>query len=151
MCLFKSEVIKPNEDLVCYKVVRVEDNGELVGPYRLTPYKLNARMTAVFEHNFEYIEETFNGHSVQTNYKLGCGLMVEGGVFHSFVNKEDAIEFVRRYGNPEVKNQVHECIIPKDSDVIFLGEFQNRPSYGSSEIIVTDKKLIVMDKIIDFQ
>lgn len=144
MCLFNSEVIKPSEDLVCYKVVRVEDNGELVAPYQLSPYKLNTRMTAVFEHSWEYEEKVFNGHSVQTYYKLGLGLMVEGGLFHSFVNKEDVIDFVRRYGNPEVKLQIHECIIPKDSGIVFVGKFRNRASYASSEIIVTDK-------IINFQ
>lgn len=143
MCLLKSEVIKPNEDLVCYKVVRVKANGELVSPYRLTPYKLITRMTAVFNHNVDYKEEVFNGHSVQTLYELGRGLIVEGGVFHSFVTKEDAIKFVMWFGNPEVKIQVHECIIPKDSNVIFLGKFRNMASYASSEIIVTDKTIYI--------
>lgn len=144
MCLFKSKVIKPNEDLVCYKVVRVEDNGNLFSPYRLTPYKLNTRMIAVFEKKLDYTEETFNGHLVQIDRRLGCGLMVESGAFHSFVHKEDAIEFVTGYGKPEVKIQVHKCIIPKDSAVIFLGEFRNMASYASSEIIITNE-------IIDFQ
>lgn len=164
MCLLNAKLIeKPEQDIICYKIFRDCDPLELRGVpfdvtmslYRDYQFVIGYKMTAHCDYGeaFAYDRKNvyrINNTDVALEYAdLERGVLgnVTSGVFHSFKILDDAINYFRfarlLFDKNDPTFTIRECIIPKDSDVIFLGMFHGKESYGSSNIIVTDKAIPV--------
>lgn len=169
MCLLSAKLIeKPEQDLICYKIFRDCDPLELRGVpfdvtmslYRDYQFVIGYSMTAHCDYGEAFECDRKNIYRINNTYVsleypdierdiLGN---VTSGVFHSFKTLEGAVKCYRSnlhylltglmIGKDPLMT-IRECIIPKDSDVIFLGMFQGQESYGSSNIIVTNKAIPV--------
>lgn len=152
MCLYGAKQITANDDLVCYKLVaRNKETGELKSPFVCTNLTANERLTATW-YSGKNIAWKFNGHEVDISSLCNGIEMVNGGCFHSFRFKDQAFDFLWNdvpLHYDHIKDDayelvVYECIIPKDSKVIFSGLFPIRDdrghfSFASSEIIIKEE------------
>lgn len=144
MCLSNAKIISPNEDLVCYKVCLVADR-KVFSPYQYFPLKIGKRLKAFYDIDGVFSDEeiSINGHKFEGRKYQNIEedlYLAEGGVFHSFVKKEDAFSHIQQnFGKWAWR--IYECIIPKDSKLVLKGYFDSvnlYDSYGSSEIILKE-------------
>lgn len=164
MCLLNAKSIGNSEqDIICYKLFRDCDPLELRGvPFDVTmslyhdyQFVIGHKMTAqcdygeAFECDIKNIYRIKNTDVSLQYADIERGILgnVTSGVFHSFKTLEGAVNYYRLirllFEENDPSLTIRECIIPKDSDVIFLGQFHGQDSYGSSNIIVTDKAIPV--------
>lgn len=117
MCLNKAVRIKPEEDIVCYKLFYKRDSDNtLYSLYRRSPYKLNNTKNTCAENPKIYCS--------------GFSYHIEGNALHSFANYEDAKKYKSKYH----KAIIVKCIIPKNSKYIYEGVFSDVKSYASQKI-----------------
>lgn len=114
------------DDIVCWKILYVDGNGQLSTYFMQTPVLLGKKLKARGR-----IRSQFYGH----NYGI------EGGLIHTFKEKNDAYALA-------IKNStiaIVKCIIPKGTRY-YEGEFDCMgTSYGSKEVIISDKISYVGD------
>lgn len=154
------------EDIVCYKIFRrhtwkyntwnlwnLTDNEyneakEVTEIEYITPFR-----SAIFELGKLYEEKVhdvkFLDNTERVNHIKEFRTNLTYGIYHSFVELEDAIELARDLYNPQPNVGIYEmvvvkCIIPKGS-VYYEGTFDgNQLSYGSKAIYFTEE--IVWDE-----
>lgn len=108
------------DDIVCWKVLYVGGNGQLLTYFMQTPVRLGKKLKARGR-----IRSQFYGNNYQ----------IDGGLIHTFKEKKDA--YVYAMENSTIA--IVKCIIPKGTRY-YEGKFQDLGiSYGSKEIIVSDK------------
>ena len=108
MCLCDAKIIKPEDDLICYKIFReytcddasvdfekmsMKWNDKIVSYFRNYVFELNRRMVAecsLGDGMKFYMNEVNGHHYIQDEYKN-----VESGVFHSFKHLYDAAIYLR--------------------------------------------------------
>lgn len=146
MCLTNPKRIFPTEDIMCWKVFLhvqqqgtdpegIDDTAKLKSVFFDYEYVPNKRIIACpfMYSDSDLLEE--NGHL----YTVDDDNNVESGVFHSFASIEDLIEEFRPFLLSEENAVIYKCVIPKDSQLVFEGEFGGgKKCYGSSNIIIFD-------------
>lgn len=154
MCLSNAVLIDPpHEDITVYKIFIETKDGKTRSIFREYEFMLNERLSAECDYD-EYgwlarRAKKFRNTDIMVTLVSDESEEISkiySGVFHSFRYLEDAVKILSTlvaedaYGkmiNGEVT--IRKCIIPKDSDVIFLGKYNQSESYGSKNIIVTDE------------
>lgn len=120
MCLWSKD-IKPKklkEDLIVYKIFRLDYNMGFVTPYQ--NYSLGEIFKGKFFKTDQFGHNEFANDCGQLGYAIIYG-------FHFYVKKEDAIKQItewekyRKIANEEFGNEygplfISECIIKKDSE-----------------------------------
>lgn len=123
MCLLRDprSRLKAKEDIVCYKVFKVNDNHEIVSPFHTF---------------FIWTPKTVITDKVRGVNHYGDGY-VEKGYFHSFKNMDDAMDLCRGVNTcTHFHNAiVCKCIIPKGS-YYYKGWFRNRHSFASKSLMI---------------
>lgn len=123
MCLTNIEKITPQEDIICYKLLRVDPNecdSDMWSPYQSKSWKIG-RMESLKRN-----EPTL----YSSGYKKYAIL---GGAYHSYQNITDIpVEFLSRS-----EFVVCKCIIPKSSKYVYSGynnENKNSKGYASQKL-----------------
>ena len=129
MCLNKAVRIKPEKDIVCYKLFYKRDSDNtLYSLYKGSPYKLNntknTRKSKPNLYCFEFLgEKTYD---------------VFESALHSFANYEDTKFFKEDAGIfkniKSIKSIIVKCIIPKSSEYIYEGTFRGVKAYASQKL-----------------
>lgn len=123
MCLTNIEKITPQEDIICYKLLRVdptECDSDMLSPYQSKSWKIG-RMESLKRN-----EPTV----YSSGYKK---YIIRGGAYHSYKNIADIpVEFLLRS-----EFVVCKCIIPKSSKYVYSGynnENKNSKGYASQKL-----------------
>lgn len=132
MCLTVTKKIKPTEDIVCYKCVRVytlHNSYAHVSPF----YKHTVWIPNVTNHIKPAEREIILNKEPQKND------MIESGAFHTYKNLSDAEAEATAFGL-----RVLECVIPKESMYVYEGlaprwsqtlhEYIQVPGYASQRL-----------------
>lgn len=109
------------EDILCYKVLREHAERTISSFY----YNHFWRLGVVDE----------NHQPLQLDRYSGV-IYIHGGVYHSYKNKDDAVEFWRTHN---VNIGVYECIIPKGSRIYYGVDDAERRCFGSNKLKVVKK------------
>ena len=107
MCLTNIEKITPQEDIVCYKVFKVnrkELDSDLLSPCQDKKWKLGRTETLRRIEPIRYVNQL---HQYTVN----------GGAYHSYQTLNDV--YANYFDNP--RYVVCKCIIPKDSKYVYSG------------------------------
>ena len=123
---YKKSVKVAEEDIVCWKVVTVDNYGKVLTAYRDFPVQLGKRLRAKGKIK-----------CARTVFKLASGEEVyyhdfEGGLIHTYADKRSAYLLASDYSITAVV----KCIIPKGSKY-YEGDFFRDKGYASKNIIVT--------------
>ena len=134
-----SKVKIAEEDIVCWKWLRLHKNGKLFSPYQCNRYYLNDRMKDDVRVNKNATDS--RGEDITHTLDRGC--------FHTFKHYDDA-KFASGDSTWEWSsilsstfNLVVKCIIPKGSKY-YEGDFclfrcEPMESYASKELKITDE------------
>lgn len=107
------------KDILCYKVLREHPECNISSFYYTHFWRLG-----VVDENYQPLQ--LDGYTG----------VIYGGVYHSYQNKDDAIEFWYAHNGGV---GVYECLIPKGS-IIYYGVDNNAKScFGSSKLKVVRK------------
>jgi len=129
MGMIRAEKITHDENIDCYKI-EVRTNGKWgrwVSSWRGSRLKYG-RTNCI--------------KSIKKRYLPSLGAdIIEGGVFHSFANKDDAYKSARsfkfRYRHRGQKVRIIHCIIPPNC-ICYKGKFAGFDTYASTSIIKRD-------------
>lgn len=121
MCLRDPKLILHDNDIVCYKYLRVSENGTILeSPYFSKQWAIGRTESLKKRTGPDIVNEGFM-------------TAINGGAYHSYASLEDA-----RYDASCVCTYPYaivECIIPKNSKYTYLGNvFYNEPSYASQKL-----------------
>lgn len=161
MCLYNAKVIKPEEDLICYKIFRRNQRNNRLTTFfnkfivhENTPLRAFCADEDFIKEHRGHMVETFNGHPVETfDDPMRETYSTYSGVFHCFAEQKDALHFLKTIipnfyqnclGDKSNVPVVHKCVIPKESRVVFEGYYDIMPdlpskSYASSHLIVKEE------------
>ena len=108
MCLTNVEKITPQEDIICYKLFKIDPtvcDSDMWSPFYSKSWKIGKMETL-----------KRNAATVYSSYYNGCKKnMIQGGAYHSYQHIADIpVEFLLR---SEIV--VCKCIIPKGSTVVY--------------------------------
>lgn len=145
MCLENCKQIQTEEDIVCYKIF-FEEDGMLTSPLHKCYWKKGKEKIDTKPLKFCY-EETGSGHYYYTDrlkpFHENDSLIIDGGVFHSFKNLDDAILYAESffYYSTITHFIVCECVIPAKNELLFEGKTRIcnnglADSYGSQRMMV---------------
>lgn len=131
MCLLNPKRIFPENDIVCYKVLKLSKDDINIFKSIYCPYN--------WKLNKEY--ET---HSQPTIIDYSQYKILSDNAFHTFKSLDDAVEhrksvvnmFSYAYSPKEIV--VAKCIIPKHSCRIYEGEYIEHISYASTSLIIKE-------------
>ena len=133
MCLVFAKKYEQKGDIVCYKVCkRLKKSGkDVCHPDLLPYYQLGNRQLAgdtVFfsvHRNEPYVLNELKSTGQDDSVLINDSPLnyIDGGAFHTFTSEEDAINFYYTKLNPDSDIVVIKCIIPKDSNFIYIGDF----------------------------
>lgn len=129
MCLEIKENQKSliaKKDITCYKLVVVNNDGNL---------------TTLFQKTSVILGNNYNS-SIERYYNT-----IEKGI-HSFTKLKEAKEFLKIIKDETTRVRIVKCIIPKDS-LYFNGMFNNYKSMASNQILYT-KEIININFFIYF-
>lgn len=127
---------RAKEDVICYKVVRLEVNETISTPYQtalISNEVINGEKPFIAQNNRgkELTEEAF-----EIQYQDYCWSRVYGNAIHTFATKNgaktEATEL--RAFLPGHKYRVYKCIIPKDT-LYYEGDFEGKKSFASQKIV----------------
>lgn len=123
MCLTNIEKITPQEDIICYKLFRVDPNecdSDMWSPYQPKSWKIGKMESLKRNEPTVY----------SPGYKK---YIILGGAYHSYQNITDIpVEFLSRS-----EFVVCKCIIPKSSKYVYSGynnENENSKGYASQKL-----------------
>jgi hypothetical protein len=117
MCVYIAQKkIEITEPLVVYKIEKFYQSNYYVSYYM---------------HNRLKFGRTDIKHKISLILDNEIDMCIDGGFFHSYANKSDALNRCKRN---LFTSRVIECIIPIDCD-IYEGIFNDKKSYASSSII----------------
>jgi len=119
-----SKIVIAEEDIICYKVLRVFSTGGIEAPFRKFQYEVGE--TYHTDKRLKKIWDHANGVYV---IKKG---------FHSFPHHIDAVSFNKRILPYTLNSKVYKCIIPKGTRMI-LGHFYGMPSIVSETIKIIER------------
>jgi hypothetical protein len=143
MCLYNHKLIKPEEDIVCYKVARRRKNdksGRYYAPFR--------RGCAYRPESTKYADPKLSPEVVEAHETAGSCLRLEEGVLHTFKDEHIALEYMAKLYdyykgyNGGMIYAVLECTIPADAEYVFEGFYDSTfydhalKCYGSSKLNV---------------
>ena len=140
MCLTNIEKITPQEDIICYKLFKIDPtvcDSDMWSPFHSKSWKIEKMET--LKRNKPTVYSSYYCNGCQKN-------MIQGGAYHSYQNIADIpVEFLLR---PEIV--VCKCIIPKSSKYIYSGynnENKNSKGYASQklkpvEIVHVDERML---------
>ena len=139
MCLTNIEKITPQEDIICYKLFKINPTAcysDMWSPFHSKSWKIEKMETL-----------KRNKPTVYSSYYNGCKKqIIQGGAYHSYQNIADIpAEFLLR---PEIV--VCKCIIPKSSKYVYSGcnnDNKNSKGYASQklkpvEVVYVDKRMV---------
>lgn len=138
MCLYSAKKVTPEEDILVYKVLRIRKRSvnllnikEYCSPYHWdTVWYLRERKD---------IDASEPELVRQVSMFEGEYFRIQGNAFHSFKNKEKAMEeagyLELMLDEPEGVYVVGEFIIPKDSRYVYEGSYSGSVSYASSSLV----------------
>lgn len=125
MCLDNAIRINPENDIVCYKLFYkcpfAKDNN-LYSVFQQSPYKLNNTKSTRVKQPKVYCSEYGGKKTYQ----------IHQSALHSFANYGDTVDYKEKSvfkGACIVK-----CIIPKNSEYVYFGVFDNKKSYASQKL-----------------
>lgn len=145
MCLENCKQIQTEEDIVCYKIFCVED-GMLKSPLHKCYWETGVEKIDTESLKWCY-KETGTGFYYHTNRfspeDENDSLIIDGGVFHSFKNLDDAILYAESFFDYQTITHfiVCECVIPAKNELLFEGKTcvcntGLADSYGSNRMMV---------------
>lgn len=154
MCLSNAVLIDPpHEDITVYKLFIETKDGRILSVFREYEFMPNTKLSAECDYD-EYgwlarrVKKFRNTDIMVTmvpDESEGIS-KIYSGVFHALRYLEDAVKLFSTFIAEDAFGKmingemtIRKCIIPKDSDVIFLGKYNQSESYGSKNIIVTDE------------
>lgn len=114
-----SKIVVAENDIVCYKILRVFSKDGIKSPFQDFQYKIGE--TYHTDKRLRKIRDSANGVYV---IKKG---------FHSFPHHIDAVSFNKESLLCSLNSKVYKCIIPKGTRMIF-GAFGGRTSIASEAI-----------------
>ena len=120
MCLTNFEKITPQEDIICYKLFKIDPtacDSDMWSPFHSKSWKIEKMETL-----------KRNAPTVYSSYYNGCKKqIIQGGAYHSYQNIADIpVEFLLY---PDFV--VCKCIIPKSSKYVYSGcDNDNKNSKG---------------------
>ena len=103
MCLMHARLLSQKDDIKCYKLVKINEDGVMTSPFRTTK-TWKVRRTYVPPDTWD----GYNGTSV-----------VKGKAYHTYKNYAHAREHASLL--PCFKWAIIECIIPKTSKYTYIG------------------------------
>lgn len=139
MCLTNIEKITPQEDIICYKLFKIDPtvcDSDMWSPFQSKHWKIGKMET--LKRNAPTVYSSYYCNGCQKN-------MIHGGAYHSYQNIADIpIEFLLCPGFVVCK-----CIIPKSSKYVYSGcnnDNKNSKGYASQklkpvEIVHVDKRM----------
>ena len=143
MCLHGHKLIKPEEDIVCYKVAKRRKNDKS-GRY----YPPFVRGFVYRTESTKYASPELSPEVVEAHETAGSSLRLEEGALHTFKDLHIALEYMAKLSdyykgfNEGMIYVVLECTIPTDTKYVFEGlydsTFYDHPlkCYGSSKLNV---------------
>lgn len=137
MCLktFTDEPKVAEEDIVCYKFLRLLGDGTLFSPYQGFTYELGKEYSAEFTvFPNEYYEFSKVGPECTKTVKIHYA--IEQGL-HSIHGADRADFYADQYS--EVYNSTYavvECVIPKGA-YYYEGTWYGKPGYASNRLTAT--------------
>ena len=139
MCLTNIEKITPQEDIICYKLFKIDPtacDSDMWSPFYSKSWKIGKMETL-----------KRNAPIAYSSYYNGCKKnMIHGGAYHSYQNIADIpVEFLLY---PDFV--VCKCIIPKSSKYVYSGcnnDNKNSKGYVSQklkpvEFVHVDKRMV---------
>ena len=139
MCLTNIEKITPQEDIICYKLFKINPTAcysDMWSPFHSKSWKIE-KMETLKRNKPTVYSSCYNGCKKQ---------IIEGGAYHSYQNIADIpVEFLLRPGIVVCK-----CIIPKSSKYVYSGynnENKSSKGYASQklkpvEFVHVDKRMV---------
>ena len=139
MCLTNIEKITPQEDIICYKLFKIDPtvcDSDMWSPFYSKSWKIG-KMETLKRNAATVYSSYYNGHK---SHKI------QGGAYHSYQNIADIpVEFLLF---SEIV--VCKCIIPKSSKYVYSGcnnGDQNSKGYASQklkpvEIVYVDERMV---------
>jgi hypothetical protein len=125
MCLVRAKLITPEEDIVCYKFLKVEGDKYL-SPYQYREYKLG-RTLSLKRNNLPLVADIH-----------GRTPMIYKGAFHSIKLLKVAKEYAKSSSDWSTGQKydmiVMKCIIPKNSNYVYKGIFNGSQGFASQKI-----------------
>lgn len=127
MCLTNIEKITPQEDIICYKLFKIDPTvcgSDMWSPFIKSKHWKIGKMETLKR----------NAPAVYSSYYNGCKKqIIQGGAYHSYQNIADIpIEFLLCPGFVVCK-----CIIPKSSKYVYSGcnnDSKNSKGYASQKL-----------------
>ena len=127
MCLIIKQ-LEPkiaDKDIICYKLVkRTKTKGIYESIFRGFEYII--RQLYISNIDIRFVSKIIKP------YIYSCFYIIEGGMFHSYVDRFWVISNTSPYYT------ALKCIIPKGA-YYFIGSFDYKPSYASSQIKILEE------------
>ena len=138
MCLYSAKKVTPEDDILVYKALRVTKRSEnlLTIKEYCSPYHWETRWHSRERKDIDASEPELVR---QASLFEGEYFRIQGNAFHSFKDKEKALEeagyLEYMHDEPVGVYVVGEFIIPKDSRYVYEGSYSGSVSYASSSLV----------------
>jgi len=156
MCLTKAKLIKTENDIVCYKVLKIR-SGKLLSPiigrdfHQITyEYELNRTELQPYYIYPEYriqSEKEYMGKKFKKS-----SITIGNGAFHSFKYERSAFKYAKRlsydsfyateFPGDICQYIVVKCIIPKNSKYIYKGKISGEHMIGYASSAITPIEIV---------
>ena len=120
MCLKDPKLVLQDNDIVCYKFLRVGENGILESPYFPKQWTIGRT-------------ESLEKRTAPDIVTEGFMTSINGGAYHSYASLEDACYDAACVC--DYPYAIVECVIPQNSKYTYLGNvFYSEQSYASQKL-----------------
>lgn len=120
MCLMNARLLSQKDDIKCYKLVKINEDGVMTSPFRTTK---TWKVGRTYQIRNDVPPDTWDDH--QEAY------VVNGKAYHTYKNYAHARENASLL--PCFKWAIIECIIPKTSKYTYIGgssvDLKGKPIY----------------------
>ena len=118
MCLYNPKKIPKTgfKGIFCYKVLRKDKEGNLSSPYYFVLW-VPGHLSRI---------DDFDLRSKEIECRVSAHGNITYGAFHTYKNKQDAVDFVAASEMPYLSQYdepvIAECFIPSDTEYVYEGE-----------------------------